>query len=148
MGQISLLTGSTVYVDSVGLVYTLQSNYTFFDLLEPLWEKFQNSKISIISSELTIPEVLFSAVRSDDKSLLTAYASLLFHSGINLILISREILLMATELRVKHRLKTPDAIHAATSLTAHCQRFLTNDRDFRNITGLPAVILSELLADQ
>jgi predicted nucleic acid-binding protein len=145
MGQVSLPIGSKVYVDSVVLIYTLQVNPTFFNLLEPMWEKLQAHQITIISSELTIPEVLFSAVRSGDQNLLRIYKNLLFHNGIDLIPISREILLVATELRVKHRLKTPDAIHAATSLSANCQRFITNDKDFCNIAGLPVVILSELL---
>jgi predicted nucleic acid-binding protein len=145
MGQISLPIGSKVYVDSVVLIYTLQVNPTFFSLLEPMWERLQTHDVTIISSELTIPEVLFSAVRTGDQNLLSIYENLLFRSNIDLIPISREILLMATELRVKHRLKTPDAIHAATSLSANCQRFITNDKDFCNIAGLPVVILRELL---
>jgi predicted nucleic acid-binding protein len=143
MGQISLPTGSKVYIDSVVFIYTLQGNSTFFDVMKPMWEKFQNRDITIICSELAIPEVLFSAVRSGNQDLLNTYKSLLFNSSIVLVPVNQEVLLMATELRVKYRLKTPDAIHAATALSAKCQRFITNDKDFCNIAGLPVVILSE-----
>jgi predicted nucleic acid-binding protein len=144
MGQLNIPQDSTVYVDSVVLIYTLQGNPSFSELLEPMWAKFQSREISIVSSELAIPEVLVSPMRNADTGLIGIYENLLFHSGITLIPISREILLLATELRVKHRLTTPDAIHAATALVANCRRFITNDRDFQNIAGLPVVILNEL----
>lgn len=147
MGQLNLPNGSNIYIDSVVLIYTLQGNLGFHKLLEPLWTKFETSNISITSSELIIPEVLVSPLRNGDANLICHYESLLFHSGITLIPISREILLLATELRAKHRLKTPDAIHAATSIYTNCRRFITNDQGFRNIAGLPVVVLSELLSD-
>jgi predicted nucleic acid-binding protein len=34
----------------------------------------------------------------------------------------------ATDLRVTHRPKTPDALHLAAALSAGCAEFLTNDR--------------------
>ncbi len=140
--------GSRVYIDSVVIIYTLQANSSFYELLEPLWAEFQARNISIVSSELAIPEVLASPRRSGDLEQIGIYENLLFCSGINLIPIDREILLLATELRVKHRLKTPDAIHAATAISNNCRRFITNDRDFCNIAELPVVILSELLNDR
>jgi predicted nucleic acid-binding protein len=148
MGQLNLPRGSSVYIDSVVIIYTLQVNPSFYELLEPMWAEFQARNISIVSSELVIPEVLVAPRRSGDLNQIGIYENLLFHSGIDLMPIDREILLLATELRVKHRLKTPDAIHAATALCANCRRFITNDRDFCNIAGLPVVVLSELLNER
>jgi predicted nucleic acid-binding protein len=65
-----------------------------------------------------------------------------------LIPIDRSLLVAATKLRVKYKLKTPDAIHVATALSINCNRFITNDKGFRNIAGLPTLILSELLTDK
>jgi predicted nucleic acid-binding protein len=148
MGQINLPRGSSVYIDSVVIIYTLQANPSFYELIEPMWVQFQARNISIVCSELAIPEVLVSPRRSGDLNQIGIYENLLFNSGIDLMPIDREILLLATELRVKHRLKTPDAIHAATSISANCRRFITNDRDFCNIAGLPVVVLNELLNDR
>ena len=148
MGQLNLPQGCSVYIDSVVIIYTLQGNPIFYELLEPLWTQFQARNILIVSSELAIPEVLVSPLRRGDRSQISNYENLLFQSGIDLIPINREILLLATELRVKYRLKTPDAIHAATALSANCRRFITNDKDFCNIAGLPVVVLSELLNER
>jgi predicted nucleic acid-binding protein len=42
-------------------------------------------------------------------------------------------------------LKTPDALHAASALQVGCVQFVTNDIGFRNVPGLPVVILDDLL---
>jgi predicted nucleic acid-binding protein len=42
-------------------------------------------------------------------------------------------------------LRTPDAIHAATARSCHSTLVITNDFAFRQIPGLPVVILDDLL---
>ncbi len=145
MGQLNLPTGSNVYIDTPVFIYTLENHPDFYPLLKPLWEKFENNEISIATSELIITEALVSPLRSANVRSIMNYEQLMFHAGINLLPIDRNILLIATNLRVKYRLKTPDAIHAATALFIGCNRFITNDSGFRNIAGLPVCILRELL---
>lgn len=42
--------------------------------------------------------------------------------------ISEAVFEHATELRAKHRLSTPDALHLAAAIDADCEEFWTNDR--------------------
>ena len=144
MGELNLPIGSNVYIDTPILIYTLENHPDFYPLLQSLWAKFGNSEISISTSELIITEALVSPLRGGDARSIANYEQLIFHAGINLIPIDRSILLAATNLRAKYRIKTPDAIHAATSLSRGCNRFITNDKGFRNIAGLPVSILSEI----
>ena len=144
MGELNLPIGSNVYIDTPILIYTLENHPDFYPLLQSLWAKFGNSEISISTSELIITEALVSPLRGGDARSIANYEQLIFHAGINLIPIDRNILLAATNLRAKYRIKTPDAIHAATSLLRGCNRFITNDKGFRNIAGLPVLILSEI----
>ena len=144
MGELNLPMGSNVYIDTPILIYTLENHPDFYPLLQPLWAKFGNSEVSISTSELIITEALVSPLRSGDVRSIANYEQLIFHAGINLVQIDRTILLAATNLRAKYRIKTPDAIHAATALSLGCNRFITNDKGFRNIAGLPVSILSEI----
>jgi len=58
--------------------------------------------------------------------------------------IDLSILETAASLRAAHRLKTPDAIHAATAIHSGAILFLTNDTDFRKVAGLNVAILGEI----
>ncbi|RUR74872.1 type II toxin-antitoxin system VapC family toxin [Chlorogloeopsis fritschii PCC 9212] len=116
-----------------------------YTLLEPLWLKCQAGELEIISSELILMETLVLPLRNADTFLVDTYEQLLLSETIQLIPISQSILRQAANLRATTNLKTPDAIHAATALSISCNQFLTNDKGFRNVPGLPVVILSEVL---
>lgn len=90
-------------------------------------------------------EVLVVPLRNGNNSLVAHYEELL-SSQVQLIPISQLILRQAASLRATTNLKTPDAIHAATALSVTCNQFITNDKGFRNVSSLPVVILSEILA--
>ena len=145
MGQLVIPNGSKVYVDTAVLIYTMEENTDYFDLLKPLWIKFQAQEIELISSELILMEVLVLPLRNNDESLISDYEQLLLNSAMQLIPINQSILRQAANLRANNSLKTPDAIHAATAMAVNCDLFLTNDRGFRNLAELPVVILSEVL---
>ena len=147
MDKLNIPQGSRVYLDSSILIYTVEVNLTFWKILEVVWRKFAEGEISLISSELIITEVLVKPIKSKNQQSIDSYNKLLFDSGIELIPITRSLLISATDLRAKHNLKTPDAIHAVTSIDLNCNRFLTNDRGFNNIPRLPTLILSQIGLD-
>ena len=69
MGQLVIPNGSKVYVDTAVLIYTMEENTDYFDLLKPLWIKFQAQEIELISSELILMEVLVLPLRNNNESL-------------------------------------------------------------------------------
>ena len=146
MGLLVIPSRSKVYVDTSVIIYTFEENLNYFDLLRPLWEKFQAQEIELISSELVLMEVLVLPLRNNNKSLVSDYEQLLLNSAMQLIPINQSILRQAANLRATTNLKTPDAIHAATAISVNCDQFITNDKNFRNLSNLPVVILSEVLA--
>jgi predicted nucleic acid-binding protein len=127
-------------------IYTIEGISDYYSLLKPLWSKFYAGEIQIISSELILMEVLVVPLRNGNNSLVTDYQELLLSSQVQLIPISQSILQQAANIRATSNLKTPDAIHAATALSVNSNQFLTNDKGFRNVPGLPVVILNEVLA--
>lgn len=61
-----------------------------------------------------------------------------------LLPITQAILREAARIRATTKLKTPDALHAATAQLEGCVLFVTNDACFRNLATLPVVILDDL----
>ncbi|MBW4495119.1 MAG: PIN domain-containing protein [Oscillatoria princeps RMCB-10] len=146
MGELMIPSSATVCADTSVIIYSVEENPDYWSLLQPLWLKFQAGEIEIVCSELALMETLVVPLRNSDSVLIDAYEQLLLSAGIRLIPISQSVLKEAARLRATTNLRTPDAIHAATALAASCTLFLTNDRGFRGVPGLPAVILSEVLA--
>ncbi|MGF1503674.1 MAG: type II toxin-antitoxin system VapC family toxin [Anaerolineae bacterium] len=62
-----------------------------------------------------------------------------------LVGILMEIARSAAELRAHYNLRTPDARHIATAISAGCDAFLTNDKARRGVTGITALVLDDLV---
>ena len=146
MGQLNIPSSSIIYVDTSPVIYTIESHPDYYSLLQPLWLKFQTNEVEIISSELILMETLVVPLRNANNTLIAEYEQLLLSSQMRLIPISQSVLRQAATLRATTNLKTPDAIHAATALSVNCTQFITNDKSFRNVSSLPVVVLSEVLA--
>lgn len=58
--------------------------------------------------------------------------------------VSAAIAQSAAALRVRYRLRTPDALQIATALEAGCQALLCNDTELRRISELRVLVLDDL----
>jgi predicted nucleic acid-binding protein len=145
MGQLNLADGAIVYIDTAIVIYTLEGNTSYLASLEPLWTKFQSGNIELMTSELTLMEVLVQPLKTNNLELAADYEEFLTNSTIQLLPVSRVILKNAAPLRSVKNIKTPDAIHASTAIQHSCTIFLTNDRGFQNTPGLPVMILDQVI---
>lgn len=84
----------------------------------------------ICGSELVRLESRIKALRENRQDFLQTYDDYFRHC--ELVPFDRAVFDKATELRVLHRLKTPDALHLAAALRSGCEEFLTNDMHLAN----------------
>ena len=137
----------TVYIDTNALIYSVERAEPYRTLLEPLWEGASAEEFDIVSSESIVLEVLVKPLREDNQALVNLLSSMFNAREVRLIPPIREHWVLAAQLRADTGLKAADALHAATALLAEVALFITNDRDFRRVDGLPVVVLSDLLND-
>jgi predicted nucleic acid-binding protein len=115
-------------------------------LLRPLWESVARGGLEVVSSELTLLEVLVGPLKTCVSALEMDYERFFVCPGIRLLPVTSSILRAGARLRAaSSSLRTPDAIHAATAGPLGCTLVLTNDVAFRRIPSLPVVILDDLL---
>lgn len=144
MGRLNLQEGATIYLDTSIVIYSVMNHPKYWNTLRPVWQQSQNHAVTLISSELLILETLVVPLRTNNGPILEIYEDL-FNEDIQLQPITQSILRTAAQLRVTTKLKTPDAVHAATSIESGCTIFLTNDVGFRNIPRLPVIILDQVI---
>jgi predicted nucleic acid-binding protein len=148
VGALTLPSSGTVYVDTNTVIYRVEEVRPFIDVALPLWDALDAGTQEIVTSELSVLEVLVKPLQLQNTSLQELFLGALYHTpGLSRISISRQILETAAHIRATFGLKTPDAIHAATALIEGCTLFVTNDVAFRRIPGLNVAILSEIAAE-
>lgn len=97
------------------------------------WSKVAESKLDC--SIVTKIEVLgFVEISTKEKKWLNG-----FFRTINIIGLSEKIAATAIDIRQQKRVKTPDAIIAATALENDSELWTVNERDFKGIEGLKVV---------
>lgn len=148
MGSLNLPASGKVYFDANAMIYSVEKVQPYLDLLQGAWDAAESGQIEIISSEISLHEVLVKPLRDGDSLLENVYRELLLASEeVRLIPIELSTVERAAQTRARTGLKAPDAIHAATALDASAALFITNDPGFRRVADLPVVVLSELLAE-
>ena len=146
MGQLVLPAFGNVYVDANCIIYSVEKVAPFAELLRPLWEAAAAGRIRAVSSEVTLLETLVRPLKERNQRLEQFLLAFLLGSNeVRLVSVDAGILVRAARVRAETGLKTPDAIHAATALASECAMFLTNDKDFRRVNGLPVTVLSALV---
>ncbi len=101
--------------------------------------------MSVVTSELSLAEVLVKPFQNQNLAQQTTYKQLISNSqNLTVIPVSRQILIEAAQLRASINIKLPDAIHATTALLAQCSTFLTNDRRFQSVPNLSVILLSQI----
>lgn len=147
MGTLALPASGSVYVDTNAIIYRVEAVPPYLDVAKPLWDALDAGTQVVVTSELSLLEVLVKPLQLGNVALQALFQGTLYGTpGFACVPITRQTLETAAQLRATIGLKTPDAIHAATALIEHCALFVTNDPIFRRVPGLTVVILSEIAA--
>ena len=90
-------------------------------------------------------ELLVQPYRDGDELRVNSfYALLTTFPQLKWIAPDLEIADIAARLRASHRLRTPDAIQAATAVKCQASGFITNDRAFARLTSFETLALDDL----
>lgn len=147
MGQITLPSSGSIYVDTNAVIYRVERIEPFLTASAPLWDALDAGQVSMVTSDLTLLEVLVKPLREGKTNLVSLYRTVLLRTvGLTSLPVSRSILESAAQLRAATKLKTPDAIHAATALAHGSTLFVSNDGAFRRVANLTVAVLSEVAA--
>jgi predicted nucleic acid-binding protein len=145
VGTLILPSAGLVYLDANGVIYSVERHPVYWTLLQPLWQAARGTTLEIVSSDLTLMEAMIGPLKSGNTVLANTYELLFQQAQTRLLPITQPILRRAAQLRATTKLKTPDAVHAATALETGCALFVSNDIGFRGVPHLPLVILDDLL---
>ena len=146
MGSLALPTSGTAYLDANCFIYSVERIDPYRGILDTLWQAVSAGQFTVITSELTLLEVLVKPLKVGDAATAARFRTVLQRSpDVRMLPITQSILEEAANLRATMSFKTPDALHAATALLHDCELFVSNDNAFRRISDLRVTVLSEIV---
>lgn len=133
-------------MDTSLFIYFVERHPTYVDEVRLLFRSAESGELELITSALTVLEVLVVPFRAGNAALAARYEALLSRGrGLRLVEVDRTQLRSAAHLRATYPLRTPDALQLAAALSNRCSAFVTNDRRLPSPPGLPVVQLADHL---
>lgn len=145
MEWIAQLQGYVVGLDSAPLIYFIEQNPTYLEMMRLFFRALNQGEFRVVTSVITLPEVLVYPLRQGNITLAQQYRDILFNAeGLTTIQVSPDIAEVAAQLRAIHNLRTPDAVQMATAICEEASFFLANDVRLPSLPELEVLVLEEL----
>lgn len=145
MGLIEAVGSGPTAVDTALFIYLIEEDARYLETIRPLFVQADRGERELVTSAITLLEVLVVPYRAGNLGLAERYEALLTRArGVRLVEPDRAQLRAAAQLRSLHgSLRTPDALQLAAALGGGCRALVTNDRRFPRVAGLEIVQLSD-----
>lgn len=134
-----------VFLDTAPIIYYIEKNERYFDLVRPVFDHLDNGLLVAITSPVTLAECLIHPCNKKQKQLEHDFFDLIVN-GSNTIFtpFDHTIACRAAQLRAYHNLTLTDAFQIATALFARCDVFLTNDIGLKRVDKPHVIILEDM----
>lgn len=145
MDWLTALQGRVVALDTAPLIYFIEEHPTYLPLVRPFFEGLDRGDFQVVTSTVTLLEVLVQPLRSGDTALQRRYRDILLDAeGLSVVAVSPQIAEEAARARATYNLSPPDAIQLATAIVTGAAALLTNDVRLPRQAGVQIIVLDEL----
>ena len=133
-------------IDSCVFIYKFEQHPRYEPLCSVIFEALSHHKIELITSIITVSEVLIQPIKKKQGEIVLLYENV-FETlpHFSLVPIDYAQAKAAALLRAEYTLRGPDALHIAAMLTHGAEIFITNDRRLKKVKDLKIVCLQEYM---
>jgi predicted nucleic acid-binding protein len=135
-----------IAIDTSIFIYQLEANPRYVALADSVFAWVERAGHEAVTSTITMTELLVPSYRDNNERRIDEFYGLLStYPNLRWIAPDLEAADVAARIRATYKLRTPDALQAATAIQANATGFLTNDPVFARIEEFETVILDQLL---
>ena len=146
MEWIDSLNGEIVGLDTAPLIYYIEEHPVYLESVRYFFEAVDRGSFKVVTSTITLLEVLVQPFRHNNVTLAEGYRSILLNSAnVTTVDISESVAEQAASLRAQHNIRTPDAIQLAAAIQEGDSFFVTNDSRLPEVSSLKILILDDLI---
>jgi len=123
-----------IYLDSAPIIYLVEQSPGFAQRTESKLASLGGDRVS---SDLGLMESLVRPLRNLDAGRVQEFEDFFTIQLAEVVDLTRTVYRLAARIRADFRhFKTADAIHLAAAVHSGCDRFLTNDAQLKQFTGI------------
>jgi len=135
-----------IALDTSVFIYQLEANARYVLLTDSVFSWLERTGHEAVTSTITMTELLVPSYRDNDEHRVDAFYGLLStYPNLRWVAPDLDMADLAAKLRAQHRLRTPDALQAATAIHAQATAMITNNPVFARIKEFDTAILHQLL---
>jgi predicted nucleic acid-binding protein len=135
-----------IALDTSIFIYQLEANARYLALADSVFAWVERAGHEAVTSTITMTELLVPSYRDNDERRVDEFYGLLStYPNLRWIPPDLETADLAARLRAAYRLRTPDALQAATAIQANATALVTNDPVLARVDELEVAVLDQLL---
>lgn len=135
-----------IALDTSVFIYQLDANPRYLPLTDYIFSWLERPGSGGVTSTITMTELLVQPYRDSAEQRVDEFYGLLStYPNLDWIPPNLEVADLAARLRAIHRLRTPDALQAATAAHARATGLITNDAVFERVGLFESLVLDRLL---
>jgi len=133
-------------VDTMLFIYHFEDHVRYAPVTDILFESWEKGTHTGITSVITLLEILVKPRREENWEAVRDYKDLMLtFPNLHVVPLESESSDLASALRARYGIRTPDAIQVASALYHSATAFVTNDDGLKQISELDIVLLDEFL---
>lgn len=133
---------SRIFFDTNLFVYLFEDSAGRGERVAGLLSRMAERKDQLVTSTLTLGELLVKPKEKGDVSLARRYEAALHSPDVRLVAFDAKAALRYAEIRLDRTIRAPDAIQLACAASVDCDLFITNDEGLtrKNVSGIQFIV--------
>jgi predicted nucleic acid-binding protein len=135
-----------IALDTSVFIYQLEANAKYLSLTDAVFAWVERTGNEAVTSAITMTELLLPSYRDNNEHRVDEFYGLLStYPNLRWIAPDLEAADIAARLRATYKLRTPDALQAATAIRAQATGLITNDPTFLRVVEFETAVLDQFL---
>jgi predicted nucleic acid-binding protein len=135
-----------IALDTSVFIYQLEANAKYLSLTDAVFAWVERTGHEAVTSTITMTELLVPSYRDNNEHRVDEFYGLLStYPNLRWMAPDLEAADIAARLRATYKLRTPDALQAATAILAQATGFITNDPIFLRVVEFETALLDQFL---
>ena len=133
-------------IDTMIFIYHFEDHPQYSHITERIFDAIEHGKYKAVTSVITLIEILVKPKRDGNLTAAKDYKDLLLtFPNLKIFDLDLKISDVASDLRARYAIKTPDAIQIATAVCGGSKSFITNDESLKKVEEVRVLLLDEIV---